>query len=811
MAGIFERYNKNANEARIEKADVDRLAKLEEDLHFRFVPVNVPMEKTKKVDPTFFVPEGKGETMNNFLKAHFLQSLEKGKEIVVEVNSKGGSLMPISDELIKSGAKEIHLNFPDAEKYILQKELQEGGLDGAVKAMDGAYSEIIEHVEEALLQSKNTEVRRIMRAYQKAGLDGGIGSKKFQDWYKKEGYPTLAQGGKVYEAVQKLAQKTMNEPKESFANPTDLEGSARVAMLNKMLLHGTGQPFVGTKGWGNTEGHLKKFKRLFKRDAVNFEMAKKKGVDVSIYGEDIETNIKNLSEEFRGRGITDKVVGYVDPPYMRTTRKKKVEGLEDYTHKEGLRRVFKPFLKDIEDGMDLMLTNDLDPDYIEAVIGRTSRFNTNVYTYKEGATPTSLITTQMVADFERKHGDIKNAKLLPGNVDVKSTRGKELIEEAIKERLEKAGFEGNIRDFVKATKGQTKVVPAAYKRIINKRLQSYEKAAGEANTVAQFMGNSHEVVKEDLYEQNNRMAGIFLRDFEEYQKIEPKLDEIIKESTDEAGHIRKRTRLDWHESEALDIKLNREGGRKIAKHQVKVNADRAKLREAELEYAQLEQAHLGGSKRVPKDEGNLFKTQTADLRKKIATLRANLSRSENPMNMPVFSQMEEFKTFFGYLKDERKWLDNFYNTNLKGLRTETFSRDAKTNEDIFAEQFGHMDEAMSGFQNYKNRKEAFDYYKGEFDTFVRNIIDIETAPRKRSKPKKPITLPEYKVYEEPAEMIGKIKTFDELVEKRLSEAGFLGGSEQFFRTAKGLDQPSLPPQNWVETKLPELEGYKFPE
>jgi len=820
LAALFERYNKNVKDARIEKVDAERLVNLEDQLHFRFAPLQIPPEKeVPKVEPTFQLPGNKGATTNSFLLPHFLESLKNGKEVVVDLHAGGGTLMPRTDKLINAGATEIHLNFFDKEKYLIQKALQEGNLREIQTTFDEVYEEIVRNVESKLTQSKNTEIRKILKQFRKDEPDILIGSKKFNEWYTKSGFPKITQGGQVYEAWQKAAQKAMKEMTPEVTDPANLEEAIQIAMIKRIVIHEGGQPFIGKKGFGITEGHLKKFKKLMERDAGNFSKAERRGATVMIHSEDGKTLIKQLSDEFRSREIIDKVVAYADPPYMRTTKtylkqQKSMEGLEaleEYTHKEGIREIYKPFLEDIENGMDFLLTNDIDPEYIEAVIGRTSRFNPVVYTYKEHTTPTTLISTQAVG-LDKLYPDIENAKLLKGNVDVQSERGRENIIAAIKERMGKAGFEGDIRDLLKAVRGEAKITPIVYQRVLNKRLQHYEAAAKEARTPEEFMEKAHEVVKEELRGRNNRMAGLFLRNFEEYQKIEPDLERIIVENTDEAGNIvyPGKARLRTHESEALDVKLTREQGRRIAKHQTQMLEAQAKLRQAQFEYVALEQAHKAGRKRVPKEEEMMFRKQTEDLRKNIAILKTQASRITNPLNIPILGRIKEFRKFFEYANKEKKWLNTFYNENLKGIRKETFTRDIRTNEQIFVEQFEHIPEAMEKFRQYQYRKEAYEYYVNEFQSFIRNIIDIETAPRHRFRRAKPLELPRDAILEEPLN-VAQIKSFDDLVLQRLADSGFVGSTEDFFRATKGLDVPPPTPVDWIKSKVPELEGYKFPK
>ncbi len=821
LVALFEQYNKNVKDARIEKVDAERLAKLEDDLHFRFAPISIPSEKdVPKIEPTFQLPGNKGATTNAFLLPHFLESLKDGKEVVVDLYAGGGTLMPVSDKLINAGATEIHLNFFDKEKYMIQTALQNGEILEINATFDQVYEDIVRNVEKELLQSKNKEVRKIVRRFRNDNKsDVLLGSKEFEKWYTKSGFPKITQGGVVYEAWQKAAQKGFREMSSETTDPRSLKEAVQIAMIQRMAIHESGQPFIGKKGFGVTENHLKKFKKLMERDADNFRKAKNRGVDVRLHSEDGKTLIKELSGEFRGRGIVNKVVAYADPPYMRTTKtylkqQKSTEGLEaleEYTHKEGIREIYKPFFEDIENGMDMFLTNDIDPEYIEAVIGRTSRFNPVIYTYKEHTTPTSLISTQAVG-LDKLHSDVQNAKLLAGNVDVQSERGKENLIAVVKERMGKAGFEGDIRDLIKAVRGEVKIAPIAYDRILNKRLQKYEEAAKDSTSAEKFMEKAHAVVKDELRGQNNRMAGLFLRNFEEYEKIEPDIERIVAENTDDARNILYpgKTRLRTHESEALDVQLTRTQGQKIAEHQQKILKAQEELRITQFEYAALEQAHKAGRKRVPKTEEELFQKQTADIRKKMATFKTQASRITNPMNIPVLSRMKEFQKLFKYVNEEKKWLSDFYNRNLKGIRTETFTRDAKTNEQLFVEQFEHMPEAMSEFRIYQYRKEAYEYYVNEMQTFVRNIIDIETAPRKRFKrPKRPKLEKDF-TPTEPID-VGKIRSFDELVQQRIGDAGFVGSTEDFFRSAKGLDRPQAPPENWIKSKVPELEGYKFPE
>jgi len=841
LYSTLQAYNVNNKNALIPKVDIERLMNLQDELGFTFAPIEVPTGASKsrpEVKATFQLPGNKSRTQNNILRDQFEDAIDDGKEVIADFYSGAGTMVAIMPDLAKRGAKEFHFNFFDQEKFRIQSAIFEGKADEVKQAIDTSYTKIVELVEANLLKSKNKDVRRIMKEFKAEQPDGvRFGSTQFKQWYEAKGYPKPIVNGEFYEAWQKPIQKAMDTTRENFGkkvrfdedyNPyfegavTEIQEATDVAVFTRIVMGDKSQRFIGKDGFFPKENSVFSFKELIDRDAAAYAKTQELGAQVTIHSEDGKDLIHRLIPEFKERGLSDKVVAYADPPYKRTTGtylaqqrgklpEQAIESLGEYTSGPGVREIFRPILQEVENGMDAVFTNDVDPDYIEAIIGGSARFDPEVYTYKEATTPTSLISTRSVKGFKDQYKPKNVKEFIAGNVDTTSQTSRENLRKALKERIETSGFEGGIRDFVDAAKGRTKAAPLQYERVINKRLSDFTNEYKSGDTYEDFMGKARNVMRSELMRDNNRNANMMIDDFEYYQKYTDQTQDI-----NASGNInfKPNTRRRMHRNEIFG-NITRAEGRAIAEQWKTAKKIESELNLKIQELQSLEAAAKNGRKNLPKAERQLFKNQTADVRKEITGLKRKLGKASNFKNFKAVKENPKFESFLDYFKTEKAALRKFYDGNLKGMRGDAFKNNSQTNVDVFKEQFEGNQEAMELIKNYETRTETLEYFEGEFDDYIKSIVNIETARRIRPKKAKKVKESELDQFvlrntEAPEQTTDNILTLDELFEKKIGDAGFSGNSKQFYQIISGKNKHSKIPNDWIASKVPELEGYVGP-
>jgi hypothetical protein len=339
----------------------------------------------KQTSRAFSLLGNKDTTVPMFSKI-FDEWVKGGTEVIVE--PYGGAFTigthAIRDA-INSGLKEFHSNIFDKEKYLVVKAIEAGETAHAKDLVKSS----VKKLSDSIVSRATGAEAEILTEFFVAHPDSYIGSSEFYSFISEK---PIASQVTVYRDLQdrwaKLFQEAYNELYK--VEPVDLESAIMNAVIKRTgIFGGSGQPLIRQNGFTSFEGKI--FGKYgmttgFDDIATTMKLAKSKGTKISIYNEDGATMIKGIKTDPAKTGY------YFDPPYVRSADVyDNADQLTNFASGKALADSHTKAFLDAQNGSKIALTNDVDEEYIRTMMQRVPM--SQVYAYKEGATPTSLIVS----------------------------------------------------------------------------------------------------------------------------------------------------------------------------------------------------------------------------------------------------------------------------------------------------------------------------------------------------------------------------------------------------------------------------------
>lgn len=396
---LLTQMNVSARKKYDPKFDPQAVIRLEQSGKAEIIPVEIPAGK--RVEATFALEGNKEKSYKPFVFPLIWEAIQNGKNIYIDVNSGGATVVKMLPKMIEEGLEEAHLNFFDREKYVIQKNLQEHGPSKVIELLNKTDQSYRRGLMEALTRSQNKDVREIAKEYLKKNHKG-IYDKDFLEWYKEyetvagEKMPQPLRKSKFYEGWRKIMSDFHNKQR---VKPNDLITAVKEMYLEKMASRGS-QPFVGVAGLSTRSKVVEKLIGNLKEDAAAYKYAQSYEVKVQLHTNDGKKFVHSMIKKLTERNALEKAVMYTDPPYIRTTAtydmqqltSAAAEALTEYASPKGVEEIYKPALEATKQGMDLILTNDINPDYFRRLL-KYDAFSKSIPVYRENTTPTSLLHT----------------------------------------------------------------------------------------------------------------------------------------------------------------------------------------------------------------------------------------------------------------------------------------------------------------------------------------------------------------------------------------------------------------------------------
>lgn len=407
-----------------EKNFVPERLKLEEQI--KTEPITP--ELRKKIDP-FFLPSrhrtsraflllGNKDTTVTLFRKIFTDWVSKhGVKAIIEPYGGAFTIGTHSiKQAIEGGLKEFHSNIFDKEKYLIVKVIQEGRMEEVRKTIDDAVNRISTEI--MATAQKDKQVFEIFQRFLAQNPDSFIGSGKFYSYIRE-----LKIGKEVilYEELYKPFQKVFQSVFNKFANlnPTNLDEAILKAMINRIAVFGgESQSLIRINGFNAFEDKIfGKYGMVHGLEDIKatFDLAKEKGTTIKLYRMDGAEFVRTVKSNLK----PSEIGYYFDPPYVKSAKTyQNLINLQNFISGQNFLQAHKPAFDLEKQGAKLALTNDLDAEYIKTILENIKNTKGNLYAYKEGSVPTSLITTEetrgIVGDYLREQsGRVDRGALRP--------------------------------------------------------------------------------------------------------------------------------------------------------------------------------------------------------------------------------------------------------------------------------------------------------------------------------------------------------------------------------------------------------------
>ena len=463
------------------------------------------LRPSRKSNSRAFALLGNKDTTVPLFKRVFDDWVKGGTKVIIEPYAGAYTLGTHSiQDAIKSGLKQFHSNIFDAEKFLIVKSLQ----NGQIKRVKTLVDESVQKLSDAIRKhGTDPEVKKILDEFFQEHPNSYIGSAQFNDFLKKR---PVGSKVTVFEDDRKMwantFQKAYNELFVKDFKGTRLDSAVLNEFIKRTgIFGGKGQPLVGVNGFRSFEAKIygKYGVTQAYQDIVDtFNLAKRHGTQIQLYNEDGAEMIK------RARGVVEPpaVLGkkdsldrladvaksskisetayYMDPPYVKTADvyANLAEG-GNFASGQAFVDSHRGVFDDVQKGAKIALTNDVHEEYIRTVSKNVP--NGQIFAYKEGTTPTSLIVSnetdsvvkgflseteatakRAIIDVNKQHGNtdriiskLKNSGLTDEEIGgLKLENGVKLVD-TVKVKREKNGVlsavitKKELEDITKAFKG----------------------------------------------------------------------------------------------------------------------------------------------------------------------------------------------------------------------------------------------------------------------------------------------------------------------------------------------------------------------
>lgn len=418
------------------KINIVKLSEWLKDIDATLHVVETP--EGKRVPLPFSLMWNKSATINKIIKPVVIDSIKnQWVKVYVEPYWWAWTSLYVADEYFNAWLEEMHLNFFDKEKYIVQNELQKW--INVTPNVNEAWDEIIGKVWTAL--EKIPVVKELMNEYDiqpgtkdfkdvaqvffypkyaeqffEENPDSKLANKweiteTFKDWLVEKQIEEWLTKEEAEQTVQIILSDTSlfetNYPEiskeiwdilasyDNIDSVNTVDEAIKLTMARHLMQRGNGwQRIVWAVDWfWDVFGVVRKMTKGFENYRRVYERNKWK---ISIYNEDWKVFI----QEMNNKGLNNKAsLIYNDPPYVRTTAtyvKNAPEvvknSLGEYADYDKIPWIFKPMSE-----AHWIFTNDIDWDYFRALdeLYWESLWK-DILGYREWTTPTSLVTTSEI-------------------------------------------------------------------------------------------------------------------------------------------------------------------------------------------------------------------------------------------------------------------------------------------------------------------------------------------------------------------------------------------------------------------------------
>lgn len=298
-------------------------------------------------------------------------------------------------EAINSGLKEYHANLRDNEKYVLVKAIQDG------KAMEAknALKYAVKRLSDAIYKHSALypEVRKQLDQFRAIYKEELIGGDKFKSYIRSTHKgPDVTVFEDEYHDWAQVFQKAFTELGNTKV--TNITTAAIQAVIRKIGMRGeTGQTLINDNGFQTF--HEKIFGKYGTISAIDdiektFNLAKEKGTNIELHNQDGVEFLEGL------KGVNWNTTGlYLDPPYVLSAERtyKTLQGADQTSYDKFTsgKKFYEAHKEFIDRAKNILLTNDVHAEYIQTLNDAIP--DSKIYAYKEGVTPTSMITDKFTA------------------------------------------------------------------------------------------------------------------------------------------------------------------------------------------------------------------------------------------------------------------------------------------------------------------------------------------------------------------------------------------------------------------------------
>ena len=287
-------------------------------------------------------------------------------------------------ESFKSGLKRFHSNVFDTEKYTVIKAVRDGKLLEVEKLIDTSLKKITNNTLE-VAKAQNEDVYNTLKEFVDKNSNSFIGSNAFRNYIKskKIGRDVLVFKDE-YEKYRSVFQSSL----DALAKDIDLNDLSDAVLLSVIKKTGAfaneSQRILTIDGFRSIEGQIFGNVGMVQglRDAeTSFKTAKEYGGDIIIYNQDSSDFVFNIDGDAKKIGI------YMDPPYTESAKTYDKDHDMDilskfYSGQEMINSHWNVFNLE-KQGAKLALTNDVNDEYIDSILGNLTKSNDKLYAYKE--------------------------------------------------------------------------------------------------------------------------------------------------------------------------------------------------------------------------------------------------------------------------------------------------------------------------------------------------------------------------------------------------------------------------------------------
>lgn len=389
--------------SKIERAVIDRsINTLDTEIKEMAEPYFRP---PRNVNARAFALLGNKDTTVPLFNSIFTNWVSNGVETIIEPYAGAFTLGANSiKNAISRGLKSYYSNIYDLEKNIVVKAIQDGKLEEVQALLKQSAKNLNGRILE-ISSKTNNGTYEIFTDFFKENPDSYIGSNAWKNYIRKakigKDVTVFKEDYNKFKTIFDKAVKDMLETKvNDLASAVDYSFIKKVeARGNELISRQIGfQSFEDRVfgKYGMTEG--------FNNIAETFSLAKEHGTEI-----DIGNGNENGWDFVNRIKVTDpiKVGYYFDPPYVLSSATYKGDAGtksflgEHFSNPGNFVRDHKIAFDTVKKGAKVVLTNDVDNNYIKSILKEVP--NESFQVYREGLTPTSLMsdrkTTPVITDF----------------------------------------------------------------------------------------------------------------------------------------------------------------------------------------------------------------------------------------------------------------------------------------------------------------------------------------------------------------------------------------------------------------------------